>query len=279
VKSKYIYYIFFAISLLWSCTPQHSYTIKSFLFDGVPNPYAEETVLQDSTLSVENQTTNQALSSLEAKSRFELHPPYQSRDCSKCHDRDQMGKLKLPTPDLCNLCHKDFNKQYTLVHGPVVTGSCAECHKPHQSKLKKLLTLPDQELCIKCHDTHLSRKNEIHQDLEGVSCLSCHNPHGGENRFLLESRACYRCHENYEDKYEILHGPVDALTCAVCHETHESSKEKHLIKEAQELCLDCHVFKDILSSTEHQSTEKNCLECHDPHGGSNRKFLLNTSTK
>lgn len=277
VKLKYIYYIFFTISLAWSCTPKHSYTIKAFLFDGVPNPFLKELDLKNDTLVLNDSVLANATSRTKKKElEFNLHLPYKTRECSSCHDRNQMGKLRLPSPALCNLCHEDFNKDYKVVHGPVVSGSCAECHKPHQSKLNSLLKLPDQELCLSCHETHFSKENKVHKEVKGTDCTTCHNPHGGNDRFLLESGTCYKCHDNYEEKYTFLHGPVDTQGCALCHGTHSLKTEKHLIKPEVELCLSCHTSKEVLTSPYHQGIENNtCTSCHDPHGGTTREFLLN----
>lgn len=188
-KHKHINYLLFiiVISLLWTCTPKFSYNARSFLFDGVPNPYeVEVTVIKDSLHTIDSTLVNGISMTSFVRNEFNLHTPYGKRECAKCHDRNDMDKPRLPLPDLCNQCHEDYNKTYKILHGPVASGDCTQCHSPHQSKLKNLLLRSGQELCLNCHTTTLVLADKDHENIENTNCTSCHNPHGGNNdTFLL----------------------------------------------------------------------------------------------
>lgn len=265
-RLKYIYYIFFTISILYSCSPKVSYQVQSFFFDGVPDYLEGADFANDSTLFALSEEISDSLKSKQLQNTITFHQPYSERDCAKCHNRNQMGKLRLKSPELCYTCHIDFNNIYTIVHAPVVSGACSECHQPHQSKIKGLLRQPEQELCISCHVNQFTNNNSFHKKVEDRDCSECHNPHGGKDRFMLESVSCYDCHENYEEKFEFVHGPVDARKCDLCHTNHDSKLKNLLIKSGDELCLDCHNDYDIFPQVYHKNTEgRTCITCHNPH--------------
>lgn len=275
--SKYFNYFLFiiVISFFWTCSPKLSYEVKSFLFDGVPNPYkVEVTVIQDSLTKAKELNTANAVTSTAARNDLNIHAPYQERKCTDCHTRDRMGKPKLPMPELCNQCHEDFTKKYTNIHGPIATGNCTECHNPHQSKFKKLLKFEGQDLCLNCHTSTQVAENKVHKDINTISCTECHNPHGGSNKFNLEKGSCYKCHDNFEKKLPFLHGPVVSDNCSQCHDSHTSTSEKLLLDVDQKLCYKCHNPKEVKSQKHHQTMKgESCTKCHNPHGGTTANFL------
>lgn len=277
-KHKFINYLLFiiAVSLFWTCSPELSYGVKSFLFDGVPSPDKTNALVVKDSLQTIKTNTKEILVSTIQKNEFNLHPPYLERDCASCHDRNNMGKTKLPIPELCNQCHTDFSKKFETLHGPVASNNCIQCHTPHQSKLKNLLVESSKKLCLSCHDSKQISENKIHKDIKETSCTECHNPHGGNNRMSLQSESCYKCHDNYKKEYKFLHGPVDSGNCFQCHGTHKTKAPKLLINSGDNLCLSCHNSKDIIKTEYHIDIKNNkCIECHNPHGGKNDKFLLN----
>lgn len=275
MKSKYIYYIFFTISLFWSCTVKQSYTVKSFFFDGVPDPFLEhDSIVTDTATSKLTNEISETAYIKKPKNELVIHQPFKARECGSCHNRDQMGKLKTPIPELCNRCHKDFNKSHFIVHGPVVSGNCALCHEPHQSRNAKLLKEADQDLCLGCHLNLFKQESQLHRDVKHENCINCHNPHGENNRYLLIKESCYKCHKNYESKFTYLHGPVHSQNCSICHSTHSIKALIGLVKPEEELCLTCHQAGDISASIYHRALgEKRCTECHDPHGGETKNML------
>jgi len=187
-KHKHINYLLFivVISLFWTCSPKFNYGLKSFLFDGVPDPYkVEVTVIKDSLQIKDSTLTSTTPTTPLVRNEFNLHSPYAKRECNECHNREHMGKPKLPLPNLCYQCHEDFNKTYKVVHGPVASGNCTQCHSPHQSKLKNLLTSTGQDLCMNCHKFDNISIDKNHKEIKGTSCTECHNPHGGDETNLL----------------------------------------------------------------------------------------------
>lgn len=158
-----------------------SHKTLSIFFDGVPQNDEANSLTTDTTQNNDKTLTNNTVA---APTQF-YHPPYQSKECSGCHDRERMGKFVLPQPDLCYQCHDDFRATYRFVHAPV-EGNCTDCHIPHIAKYDKLLIMPAPDLCFTCHDKDDSEWKEIHIDFKDQGCLECHNPHGGPDETFLK---------------------------------------------------------------------------------------------
>ena len=278
-KIKNINFLFIVIISLffWNCSPKFNHDVQTFLFDGVPDSNnVEITIINDSELAIDstsNLTTHRAYAT---RNEFNLHEPYQKKECASCHDRNAMGKTKMPSPELCYECHDNFNQEYEVLHAPVAAGNCSECHNPHQSKLKNLLIQNDQALCLNCHDGAIIIADKVHKEIEKENCTTCHSAHGGNNNFSLLVGSCYECHENFEKEFKFLHAPVASDNCSQCHESHKTDKPKLLIVSNNNLCTSCHDSKELYQGKEHKNIEdKRCSECHDPHGGDNKNFIFN----
>jgi len=270
------------LSILLQCSPKFNYEVKSFLFDGVPKPYnVEVTILKDSLINdikTNNELPTKSIPNVVSVNEFNLHPPYQDRKCSTCHNSDSMGKTRLPIPQLCNECHEDYTKKHDIIHGPVSSGSCTKCHEPHKSKLKKLLVKDGQDLCFNCHNATRLIEETIHTKIGSTSCITCHNPHGGSNSLLLQSGSCYNCHDNFEKKFTFLHGPVASGNCSKCHGTHQKKTTYNLTISGENLCLQCHNSEEVYKIDGHEKDKKiSCTKCHNPHGGLNANFMYNLS--
>ena len=55
-----------------------------------------------------------------------------------------------------------------------------------------------------------------------------------------------------------------------CHNPHNSERRKLLLKSVPQLCFECHSdIEDLATKSKVKhgalSTEKSCLNCHDPH--------------
>lgn len=276
-KNKHIVYVLFivVVSLFWTCSPKFSHDVKSFLFDGVPDPYKVEISVINDSIALDSTLTKGVFTKPIVRNEFNLHVPYKKKECESCHDRDNMSKSKLPSPELCYQCHDDFNKAYQVLHGPVASGSCTQCHNPHKSKLENLLLEKGQGLCFDCHDNKKILGYKIHEKIESTNCTTCHNPHGGTNAYSLQSESCYQCHDNYKKEYKFLHAPVASNNCSECHDSHKANTPKLLLYSGEDTCLNCHNSKEILTSEYHQEIKRdNCTECHNPHGGNNKNFVL-----
>ena len=111
MKKRINKYKYLLIVLLYlNCAPQSSYKVKSFFFDGVPDPDAETMIvsvidsasikLRDSLLEERKKIYNTA-----PVLAGSMHEPYKERKCFECHDDNTRGKAKLP---LLELCFKSF---------------------------------------------------------------------------------------------------------------------------------------------------------------------------
>ncbi|WP_223550800.1 cytochrome c3 family protein [Aestuariivivens sp. NBU2969] len=277
MKVKYLIFIILFVGIfIAGCSVQSGYKVKSFFFDGVPNPNAF--VVQDTTVTIIEKDSVIVEAPIVKKEETlilgSIHTPFKEYKCFECHDEKNRTKGKLPLTELCYTCHNGFKKSYPIVHGPAESGRCTMCHSPHKTDEKKLIYSSKQDLCLQCHEQHDVMANTIHTNIEEQSCLECHNPHGGENRAFLKKEACLQCHNSITDKKATLHGPVDAGECATCHLPHESKEPKLLVINGTSLCLRCHVTKDVYSKPYHVKNKKqSCIACHNPHG-SNEAFLL-----
>ena len=142
-------------------------------------------------------------------------------------------------PELCAMCHeaKDTKK---FIHGPVAAGACTACHDPHESDNAKLLVSSSiNELCTSCHqakDEFLHKTTNIHPPVKDM-CTNCHDPHTEDHLYQLKADG------------------------------------------KKDLCVMCHVEKEVWTKTvtdKHGALDRprKCLECHDPHGSENPKFLI-----
>lgn len=256
-----------------ACTPKSSYNIKSFFFDGVPDPNLKTAANDEATLVEEIQD-----STILFKVANTIHPPYKEKTCLECHAKENMGQPKMELPNLCYQCHDDFSKSNAYLHGPVGSGNCTQCHNPHKSKLERLLVRNGQDLCLKCHIKDKVIENRVHEDIASKSCMECHDPHGGENKLFLQKNSCFQCHEDFTKQTQFVHGPVASGKCSTCHESHKSTAEKLLVNTGSQLCLNCHNKADIYDTAYHiEEQETSCVNCHNAHG-SNIKYLLTPDT-
>lgn len=175
-----------------------------------------------------------------------VHPPYEWGDCTTCHtDADGGdGALIMDPPELCGMCHtpKDGKK---YIHGPVGAGACTACHNPHESDNARLLTASSiNELCTSCHQDKgdfLHNTTNIHPPVKD-QCTNCHDPHTENHQYQLKADG------------------------------------------KKDLCLMCHTDKEVWIKSvtdKHGALDKprKCLECHDPHGSENPKFLITDTNK
>lgn len=164
---------------LWSCsTPEASYEVLSFFFDGVPLPPSMRTT------AVDEEGHPVALSVM-------VHDPYAAGRCVDCHGEVGQFTMSLSgysgvTSQVCLKCHEDVAHEYPVMHGPVASADCLACHEPHESLNAHLLIEPTPKLCLQCHaaDDLRAAGTPQHEDLS-KDCLACHHGHGGLDRNLL----------------------------------------------------------------------------------------------
>lgn len=181
-KNKYIFIlgilIFFA-----GCNSIQRYKFLSTIFDGVPDPLAQnQTTINSDSIIRKDSLIYPLLSNNQRPDSSSIHEPYKSNECSSCHND---GVFTMEQPDLCYQCHENFNTKFKILHGPVASGACTKCHNPHMSDNKKLVLKVGQQLCFYCHNSKDVLRNEVHGEIGQTSCLDCHNPHGGEDKFIF----------------------------------------------------------------------------------------------
>ncbi|MCK5443373.1 MAG: hypothetical protein KAJ23_15925 [Maribacter sp.] len=278
-KKLYTYslvFLFF-MTLLYACSSSSSYRMRSFFFDGVPNPADQLQVVLDSTTILDSLGNATVI----VKPDMYVHPPYENRGCNNCHDIQNISKPKLPVPQLCFECHEKPADKFSFLHGPVDAGQCTQCHHPHRSKNDFLLRLVDNDLCLNCHMEAKVLDNPIHEAIGDTNCTQCHNPHGGNDRFVLQKDACFNCHDTAIVDNEFVHGPVAANQCNLCHDNHESQADKLLKFQGDALCLQCHVRADVLTTAAHKTEAAkttDCTQCHNPHSSESKYLTLTSET-
>lgn len=174
-----------------------------------------------------------------------VHPPYEWGDCTVCHTDPKGGvELVMDPPELCAMCHGDKGDK-KFVHGPVAAGACTACHNPHESDNARLLVASSiNELCTSCHQAKaefLKKTSSIHPPVKD-QCTNCHDPHTEDHQYQLKADG------------------------------------------KKDLCVMCHTDKEVWTSTvtsKHGALDRprKCLECHDPHGSENPKFLVKDTSK
>lgn len=77
-----IYLLFLTIFFFfWACSPKFSHDVKSYLFDGVPDPYnVEVKIMIDSTLTADGKTANEIRVIPVVRNALNLHAPYKEKN-------------------------------------------------------------------------------------------------------------------------------------------------------------------------------------------------------
>lgn len=178
--------IILLILYLSGCSPVPRHKTLSFFFDGVPDPSDSINSPQIRSDIKVVEPNSKPAPAIAAVDQNHYHPPYKSKQCGSCHDRNGMGRFVLPQPALCYQCHDDYGKKFKIVHGPVAGGYCTNCHNNHMSKNEKLLKRVSRDLCLICHNAGEILVTEAHKDIADQNCTDCHDPHGGRDHTLMK---------------------------------------------------------------------------------------------
>ncbi|MFZ5941103.1 MAG: cytochrome c3 family protein [Bacteroidota bacterium] len=171
---------------LTACSAHKRVDILSFFFDGVPREQETPAKSDTDSLLLNNPELEQEFLSNPAVPPVYYHKPYMEKRCTECHDKNEVGRLVLPEPDLCYHCHDNFSTKFKALHGPVDAGYCIVCHKPHLSPFKNLLSAGGNEHCFPCHVSYEVKQPEDHVEIGDRLCVSCHDPHGIKDRIPRE---------------------------------------------------------------------------------------------
>ncbi|MCP3902443.1 MAG: hypothetical protein GY715_02310 [Planctomycetes bacterium] len=123
------------------------------------------------------------------------------------------------------------------------------------------------------------RPSVTHPPFKEGACTTCHVGAGTfgltfSGYSSVDADVCFECHEGVLDEHPLLHGPVAIGGCILCHEPHVSRYEHLLTAPTPRLCIDCHgTSMRSEAGGPHEDLERDCLDCHDAHGGRTRYFL------
>ena len=186
-NGQIVYWLLLGACLLlpWSgcATPHQRYQVLSIFFDGVPDPDAPVATTEPDTTVVSRHGA--------AAVTVYAHRPYADQKCNGCHvgAGSSFESFIPPGPRVCLNCHRGVERQYRVMHGPVVNVQCLFCHEPHEATVKHLLRAGAPALCLQCHNrADLPDKPAEHRD-EKLDCLRCHVSHGGDRHGLLRQGA------------------------------------------------------------------------------------------
>lgn len=210
-----------------------------------------------------------------------VHFPVKQLACHNCHvvADAQAHTFEFKFEDRRELCEDCHNVAYPeFEHPPYKRNLCNECHDPHTSKNKKLLRAPnDGSLCFQCHDRQaVLPYASLHGPAAMGGCTLCHSPHGSADpKFIKRPRVqlCLSCHDDMADyvaSNEFQHGPA-ASDCTLCHNPHGTDAYLNLRDTPPNLCFRCHEDIQKICNTKENTihgavtTERLCLNCHDPH--------------
>jgi predicted CXXCH cytochrome family protein len=232
-----------------------------------------------------------------------VHRPVAEGKCIECHNPhggDNRAFLRGGSGAAsCAKCHPDVTGGLPVVHGPVAAGACTACHRPHSSANPKLLTATGRDLCLECHLT-LKKRLDTVRSVHGpvsVDCTTCHRPHASERKMMLKgdpTQLCLGCHSQIGaliDQAKTKHDAVSSgQSCRNCHEPHGSDYPSLLLNDMVDICLSCHDrdiklpdgttlanMKAVMAtgnSLHGPIAQRNCVACHQIHGGSNFRLLV-----
>ena len=180
----------------------------------------------------------------------------------------------------------------------VGTDNCvAKCHKHdkirdnfihsvHGEQVEPQSNLPLVN-CESCHGPGSLAIDDISDDVAGndarkVKCDTSTFLDISQLPSQAQSLICLRCH-SAELSPRLTHwnaGPhaLNETSCLSCHKLHEGPQQKADRKQTSELCLRCHQETGTENNqfSHHPLREKHtvCVDCHNPHGSTHKKLLL-----
>lgn len=180
---------------------------------------------------------------------------------------------------------KSEHAGYYATNGKDIAGTSKDCLRCHQNT--NLQGTPLNVTCAtQCHQTTINLPNTTEK----------------KPTFVDDSKVCLTCHTK-TTTHEHAHFPTAAGLCNNCHKitdpvhltinntkpsADEIKKAKASVtKESIKTCMTCHENKDKSASTDKNIhahpifkyfAEDSCIQCHNPHGSTERFFLNNKVT-
>jgi predicted CXXCH cytochrome family protein len=112
---------------------------------------------------------------------------------------------------------------------------------------------------------------------EETGCGICHNQNASFVLLKPKDDLCVACHAKETRQFPYMHGPAGIGACVECHDPHRSPLP-HLVRTAPPgLCFQCHDRSAPGAKPPRcarPSDDARCTDCHNPHGGAGRYFLV-----
>ena len=113
--------------------------------------------------------------------------------------------------------------------------------------------------------------------LDEQGCGACHNREASFALLKPRDELCLACHADKTRQFPHMHGPVAVGDCAECHDPHRSPLPHLLRMPPEKLCFQCHDRTPAGAKPApcaRPSDDARCTDCHNPHGGAARYFLV-----
>lgn len=163
--------------------------------------------------------------------------------CSTCHgsghtSKEDVDKVRIPTPDVCATCHPDKYEQFKKGKH---AASWAAMKAMPTAHWQPMALMEGMKGCGGCHKIGLKSEEEIVELKKGgskfgnASCDACHTRHTFSKTEALQPQACQTCHMGFDhpqwemysaSKHGVRHllkqngtlpETVAAPTCQTCH--------------------------------------------------------------
>jgi predicted CXXCH cytochrome family protein len=187
---KWPWAILLAVVILVGCSPSARDRLKHFFFE-IPDESAAAQPAVD-VAGAPGTSSSDAVATAGSPSPaptafLSIHAPYDSNDCSACHQQDARMSVPKDQSESCGTCHERHFDEDEVMHQPVSEGDCSMCHVPHRSQYKGLLNRPVLTICSDCHEPD-DLSEEAHVPPTRDQCTLCHDAHFGEEYLLKPNR-------------------------------------------------------------------------------------------
>lgn len=170
--------------------------------------------------------------------------------CIKCHDADS----EFPVFSIFKTKHAQPADKRT----PFANLQCESCHGPGANHARKVRPGQKQGPIIA-----YGFKSAVPAKQQNAMCLSCHE---GQKRIAWKGST----HERND------------IPCASCHKIHAEHDRTRVKNEQPEVCFNCHKKQraDFYKPSTHpvRYGQMACSECHNTHGTTAQKALLDQPT-
>ncbi len=206
---------------------------------------------------------------------LECHSDYGDNLQRTVHKFNPTASANLPQV-LCTSCHGDGSKH-------LEEPSAENIINPAKASIFDLV-----KTCSGCHASeHVKEFSQTNVHFrQNVGCLNCHSIHQPKAERLLRMSPvslCLSCHAEIKQK---LAGPSrhpvkdKLVSCIDCHQISLQPGQSFSLSRADQTCFNCHAefqgpfIYEHDAANEYSLEKGSCLSCHDPHGSSNPRLLL-----